>query len=132
MNRTIFLLFIVLLFGCSRRDESYFLESGERIKKEISLELEAIKTLSDLFARHETLAEYFNELADLAIEARTFQIQTKKERPLSAFEQASSERLSRELQRVLAIAGAQAVIEKCQARAVEKIDSFEKKNKSIA
>jgi len=126
-ERVIIFLICIFLFGCTKKDDSYFLRQGERIKKELCLELESIETLCDLFAHQESLTHYFDELAFLAIEARAFQIETKRERAVSSLERESSERLTRQLQRVLKIAGAQAVIEKCQARAVEKIDSFEKR-----
>jgi hypothetical protein len=125
-GRLIISVVCILLFGCTKKDGSYFLKNGERIKKELCLELESIETLCDLFARQEILTHYFDELALLAIEARAFQIGTKGEWTLSARERESSEQLTRQLQRVLKIAGAQAVIEKCQARAVERIDTFEK------
>jgi len=128
-GRIIIFLFCILLFlpGCTKKDGSYFLRQGERLKKELCLEFESIETLCDLFARQESLTHYFDELALLAIEARAFQIETKEQWTLSALERETSEQLTGQLQRVLKIAGAQAVIEKCQARAVEKIDSFEKR-----
>ena len=125
-----FLIMTGLLIGCTHKDEAYFIRQAERIKRELSSELESIQTLGDLFIRQEGLTIRFEELAQLAIDSRQFQVKTKRCWELSDSERESGKTLTRELQRVLTIAGAQAVIEKCQLRAVEKIDSFEKRSGS--
>ncbi len=131
MEKTFVVLIAILcsfcLPSCARKDESYYVQKGEEIKQQLVVELEGTHSIQDLFARQESLSVLFDELARLAIEARTYQLKSKKTWGVSQEGSASSQTLAHEIQRVLEIPGARSFLEKCQTKGFEKIDAFERR-----
>lgn len=117
---------MLFLSSCASKDEGYYVRRGEEVKRQLIVELEGAQTLHDLFTRQESLSLLFDEMARTAIEARLFQMKTKKTWEVSADAFQSSRRLAQELRRLLTIPGARAFLERCQAKGFDRIDAFEK------
>jgi len=130
MKNTFFALFIlsfsVCLFSCTAKDERYYVRRGEEVQRQLIIELEGAHALHDLFARQDSLTLLFDELSKVAVEARAFQVRSKKTWEVPSDSHQLSQRLAQEIQRVLQIPGARAFLEKCQAKGFERIDAFEK------
>ena len=122
----IFIFFSLCASSCTTKNESHYVARGEKIKHQLIAELRGADTLHDLFARQESLTLLFDELSKVAIEAKTFQLKTKKTWEVPPEASQSSQVLTEELGRVLKIPGARAFLEKCQAKGFERIDAFEK------
>jgi hypothetical protein len=119
----------MLFPSCSKKEESYYVNRGEEVKKELIEELGSCQTLQEILAKQERLSFLFDELSLLIIEARTFQTKSHKTWQPTIQSCQSSERLEEELRRLLAIHGARGAIEKCQVKGLERLDAFEKKMK---
>lgn len=123
--------FLILFFSlcassCATKDGTYYVARGEKIKHQLIAEFRGVNTLHDLFARQESFTLLFDELSKVSIEARTFQLKTKKTWEVPPEASQSSQLLAEELRRVLKIPGARAFLEKCQSKGFERIDAFEK------
>ena len=120
------LLSCVMGSSCTKKDKSYYERRGEEVKHQLIVELKGACSLHDLFDRQDALTLLFDELSKVAIEARMYQLKTKKIWEPSADSLESSHRIATEMRRLLEIPGARAFLEKCQTRGFEKIDAFEK------
>jgi hypothetical protein len=119
-------ILLLLLVSCTPSSFADFQREGERISREISLELHEIETLPQLLHHETFLKDKFSRLTLLMIEARKFQREMGEE----AEEFVSGEEslvLKRELLRIYAIEGGRDVIERCQSEALLKLDAFEKR-----
>lgn len=121
--RYLYLIFFGLLVcGCQKKNEEYFLRKGEAIQQEIAEQLNGVKTLQDLLPKEEALTQLFLELSSLAIRAD----QWKKKHKIKAndLEKPSQTTLEQEFRRVLVIPGAEAFLEKCQKQALDGLDVY--------
>jgi hypothetical protein len=112
--------------SCTKKDKSYYERRGEEVKHQLIVELEGASSLHDLFDRQDLLTLLFDELSKVAIEARVYQLKTKKIWEPSADSLESSHKMAAEMRRLLEIPGARAFLEKCQTKGFERIDAFEK------
>lgn len=112
----------ICLSSCTAKDQGYFLRRGEEVKLQLIAELKEANTLQDLFERQESLTALFDELARLAIEAHRYQAASKTTWGIPDSASVSSHTLALEMRRILAIPGSRALLEKCQSRAIERMD----------
>jgi len=122
MSKRLFSWFCVLVIcvSCHKDVKENFYSRGGELSFQLCSELSQVQDLQGLFERQERLANLFEQIAVLAVEAHKFSERTK---------QCSEDNcrgdgelnllLSEQFQRVLMIAGAEALLERCQARAVE-------------
>jgi hypothetical protein len=116
--------FCLLAFGCQKKNEDYFLRKGEVIQQEIVEQLMDVQTLQDLLPKEEALTQLFLELSSLAIRADQWRRQHKCKKDPSSDEIPSEQLLEQEFRRVLAIPGAESLLERCQKQALDKLDVY--------
>jgi hypothetical protein len=117
----IWLLFL-LLAGCARQSTEDFQEEGESHVRRLTAILQDVHHRDELAARLPQLKKEFEELVDLMIAARHYQI----EHPHADFEdRAKDEEFLYELQRIYRLEGGREGIEKAQREALLRLHAFE-------
>lgn len=90
------------------------------------MELQLIHSRDDLPLHAHQLQELFNALADIIVRAEEYKRQhsNAESTPISVKEQAVSEELRRQLNRILRMDGGREVIEKAQENALKKLEKL--------
>ncbi len=104
---------------------------GRAKNSEIIVVLEQIDDLEALIEALPTLQRLFNELVDLMIEAKKWQIKHKVSWQPAEVDRAISLRLAEELERLYQIPSCRSLIEKAQEPAIIRLESFEIKKINI-
>lgn len=117
----------VFLLGCQPSSlEDFQLEGAAQIRSLLE-ELRKIHRREDLAAREGSLRERFEEMADLMIRARAFQQRNLDLEKVDSWEnQALSELLLEEMERVYGLEGGRECIEKVQREAMLRLDAKER------
>jgi hypothetical protein len=76
-----------------------------------------------------TFTRLFNQLVDVMIQARKWQIKHRTSWQATVVDRYLSLELAQEFARIYRIPTARAFIEKCQQAALERLDAFEKKQR---
>ena len=119
----LFLCCSLFCIGCREKSEGYFLKRGVEVQQELVTELMKVQSLQDLLSHEESLSSLFDELSFVAIQADRWK--KKHKRKADAYvESDTAICLEQEFRRVLAIPGAEAFLEKCQKKAVERLDIY--------
>ncbi len=108
--------FILLILLCSY---SSFQKKNIKTLKELLFQLENIHTINELLDREIILQKQFDKLVDLMIEAKKFQLD-------GINNDALSNSLQKNLQRLYEIDGGQEIIEHLQCNALQRLNRFEK------
>lgn len=108
--------FILLILLCS---SSSFQKKSTKTLKELLFELENIHTIDELLDREIILQKQFDKVVDLLIEAKKFQLD-------GVNNDALSNSLQKNLQRLYEIDGGQEIIEHLQCSALQRLNRFEK------
>lgn len=128
--KLIFQLFILifLLTSCGYRSLEDFREDGEWTTRELIAELQSVHDREELIKKLPKLKKLFNELSDIMIAARQYQEKhpSEEEPPFTKRQQATSERLRQELNRIYLIDEGRELIEKAEDEALNKLDAFER------
>jgi hypothetical protein len=103
------------------------MSQGRAINQELLAELEAISDLEALLTQLPVLERRFNQLVDVMIEARRYQIRKKCTWQPNDEDRKLSHQLARELARLYQIPGAKSLLEKSQESALLRLDAFENK-----
>lgn len=123
----IYLLALLLLAGCGPNSLDDYHREGEASSRKLVKELRAIHTQEELLDHQPRLKAHFNELVNLVIAARKYQVTHHEECPLlPAEDDAASQDLFVELRRIYAIEGGKETIERAQKEALIRLDAFEK------
>lgn len=125
----IFFSFLLMLSGCSPNSLDDYQREGQVFCKNLSRELAMIHSREDLLKAESKLKKKFDDLVQLIMEARTYQVKHPDEFPNSQEEQNPfSEELLFELKRIYgSIEGGREIIERSQKEALFRLDGFEKK-----
>jgi len=127
-----FALFLLFLTSCSSNASDRFLAQGRAINQELLHDLEEIQDIDALLVILPQLERRFNQLVEVMIQARRYQIKKKCSwQPLEE-DRLLSKELAQELHRIYQIPAARSLIEKSQESALMKLDAFENKMRKIA
>ena len=124
------LLTAILLTSCQPNSEDDFKQETKSICNHISSKLSSVKNLDDLKKSKPSLKQSFDDLVELLIQAKRFEMENgwSRSSPLTSEQAKAQDQLISELNRVLQIDGAQDLIEDIQREPLEKLDSFDQKN----
>jgi hypothetical protein len=127
-----FFLFLCLLMttaGCGPRSLDDFQEEGEGVIRSLIQELKAIHTRDELIAAQGRLQRQFDRLVSIMIAAEEFSLshaeQGKGEVPAN---HDLSDQLRVELNRLYRLEGGRQIIEKCQEKALYRLDAFQRRH----
>lgn len=129
MLKKALVIFITLLAAaCSPSSLDDFKKEGEAVSKSLVVILQKIETREDLTNASPKLKKKFEELVDLMIAARKYQILHPEEESFNIleYELPSNEDLITELKRIYSIEGGREIIEDTQREALLRLDAFEK------
>ena len=113
--------------GCSPNSLDDYQKEGQAICRILCKELTAAQTREDLLKAEPILKKKFDELVELMMEAKLYQIKHHDETVLDD-QNPFSEELLYELTRIYSqIEGGREIIERAQKEALFRLDGFEKK-----
>ncbi len=124
------ILFFSLLFLCSCSPSSLddYQKEGQLFCRHLAKELANIHTREDLLKNELVIKKKFDELVELIIEARQYQIKHPEDYLAVAEENPFSEELLFELKRIYSqIESGREIMERAQKEALIRLDGFEKK-----
>jgi hypothetical protein len=121
------LLLLIILTGCSAKSPETFKSKARCIKCELLQTAQNVEDLDQLMRVLPTFSRLFNQLVEVMIQARKWQIKHRTSWDLSEEDRYLSFELAQEFARLYQIPTARAFIEKCQQPALERLDAFEKK-----
>jgi hypothetical protein len=130
LKPSILILIITILASCQPSSEDDFKQETKAICEHIASNLSTVSSLEDLEKLKPSLKNSFEDLVDLLIQAKRFEIENgwNLSSPLSSEQAHAQDTLLSELNRVLQIDGAQDLIESIQRNSLERLDNFDKKN----
>lgn len=128
-----FFLILCLLMvatSCGSRSLDDFQEEGEGVIRSLIQELKTIHTREELLAAQASLQRQFDRLVSIIIAAEEFNFsypdQNKEEVTQSNHD--VSDQLRIELNRLYRLEGGRQIIEKCQQKALYRLDAFQKRH----
>ena len=125
--RCVFFLALIMFFGCQPSSLEDFQLEGASHMRFLLEDLREIRHREDLARVEPLLRKRFEEMTDLMIRALEFQQKhPDMERAYLVENQALSELLQEEMQRVYALEGGKECIEKAQREAMLRLDAKEK------
>lgn len=123
-------LWICLLFiglcSCQKTSPEQFQDESRRKIQELIEALQKIECLDEMNKASPQLKSIYDDLAELVIRARRYQIKTKTTWGLTQEDHLLSDELKAELHRLYRMEGVQELMEKCQRSALFRVDAFEK------
>jgi len=127
-------IFGSLLSSCGSRSLEDYREEAEEVTHSLIIQLDQIHTRDQLLARSAKLKRLFNDLVSVIIASQEYRQKqfARGVPPLSENNHLLSDQLYEELNRIYAIDGCRAIIEKCQEEALNRLDAFEKQAKRSA
>lgn len=130
LYRMLYAIILVLFFaGCSTKSPDYFQSRGRGITTQLLERLQDVHDLDDLIEALPRLQRLFDELVDVMIETRKWQIKEGVIWDQNDEDTQLSHDLCDEFNRLFSIPAARDLIEKSQQQALERLDAFEKKSK---
>jgi len=130
-RRILAILFFMLLIAtsCGLRSLDDFEEEGEGVMRSLLQELRAIHSREQLLAASKRLERQFERLVTLMIAAQEFALAHPAIEPgeFLQFNHDLNDQLRVELNRLYRLEGGRALIEKCQEKALHRLDAFEKR-----
>lgn len=122
-------IFLILLFltSCSAKSPEHFLARSRAINLELIQDLQQVDDLDSLVEVLPALQRHFNDLVEVMIEAKKWQIKHKTTWRPGEEDLMISQQLALELTRVYSIPTARVLIEKSQETALLTLDAFEKR-----
>lgn len=129
MRNSIFFFLLMVLCCCSPGSLDDYQKEGQLLCRHLAKELKNIHTREELLKAELSVKKKFDQLVELILEARQYQINHPDEYAASMDEQNPfSEELLFELKRLYAhIEGGREIIERAQKEALIRLDGFEKK-----
>ncbi|HSX12164.1 MAG TPA: hypothetical protein VLF61_01595 [Rhabdochlamydiaceae bacterium] len=129
MRNPIFFLSFLVLCACSPDSLDDYQKEGQLLCRHLAKELKNIHTREELLKSELSIKKKFDQLVELILEARQYQIKHPDEYATTSEEQSPfSEELLFELKRLYAhIEGGREIIERAQKEALIRLDGFEKK-----
>lgn len=126
---TIFFIFFAAI-SCSPHSLDDFEEEGKGVIRSLIQELKAIHNREQLLASTNRLQQQFDRLAILMIAAKEFSFAHPELDKGEFFRNNHdlSDQLRVELNRLYRIEGGRQMIEKCQEKALHRLDAFEKRH----
>lgn len=124
-----FLIFAVLLLtACAPNSLEDFQQEGQARCHKLTAQLKKIETRDQLSKAAAQLQKRFEDLVDLMIEARRYQIaHPQEETPeILDYQSESNAELVAELKRIYRLEGARDLVEKTQHEALIRLDAFER------
>ena len=123
------LFFCLLVFcSCSPTSLDDYQREGQLLCRHLAKELKNIYTREELLKSELMIKKKFDELVELIIEAREYQVKHPDEYVLAGEENPFSEELLFELKRLYTqIEGGREIIERAQKESLIRLDGFEKK-----
>lgn len=124
----LFLPLLILFSGCSPESFDDFQREGERFSRQMCEELSEVKTREELIAHLPRIQKLYGELAELLIEARSYQLTQSSEGSIPSsfgYRNGASEQLLEALERIYQIEGGRGIMEKAQQDAAERLARFE-------
>jgi len=117
------IIYLILLFcySCGATSASDFRKQGERVSRELLIELEEVYTQKQLLERSSAIQKKIEQLVDLILEARRSHCEPSQ---LVGMQNASMQ-LQRRLQELYAIDGCQEVIEDLQRESLRRLDALQ-------
>ncbi len=124
-------LSLLLCTSCGTHSLEDFREEGESVSRALAQELNHIHTREELTAAGPKLTQLFNDLVETIIAAHEYSEKhpSAETPPLSPENHSSSDQLRAELSRLYQIDGAREVIEKCQEKALNRLDAYERQTR---
>jgi hypothetical protein len=118
------------LVSCGPRSLNEFEEEGEGVIRSLIQELQVIHTREQLLAESGNLQKQFDRLVNIMIAAEEYVISHPDldRVEFSRHNHELSDRLRIELNRLYRVEGGCQIIEKCQEKALHRLDAFKKKN----
>lgn len=125
-----FWTFLILLFlaSCGSRSLDEFQEEGEGLIRSLIQELQTIHSREKLLASSGKLQKYFERLVNIMIAAEEFSYSHPELEKGESIRHDLSDQLRIELNRLYRLEGGRQIIEKCQEKALHRLDAFEKKD----
>lgn len=129
LKRCLGIVFIlVMVTGCGPRSLDDFQEEGEGVMRSLIQELQGIHTREQLLAASGRLQRHFDRLVNIVIAAEEFSLVHPEEKgEVGRHNHELSDQLRIELNRLYRLEGGRQIIEKCQEKALHRLDAFEKK-----
>ncbi len=129
MKRKKYIIFFCLLLSClascsPNRPEDFHAE-GRSLARKLSDELKTIESIDDLEKNQAELKKSFNQLVDLMIEARKYQLAHPDAEWIDNGADEKQEELIDQLRTIYALPGGREKIEDLQREALLKLDAFE-------
>lgn len=119
-------VFFLLLAGCAPNSNQDFQHEGQARCRKLTLELKKIETRDQLQKALPLLQKRFEDLVDLMIEARRFQVDHPEEEMEEAASSLTNEEFADELKRIYRLEGGRDLMEKAEREALIRLDAFEK------
>jgi len=129
----LFFSFLLFLTSCGSHSLDDFQEEGEGVIRSIIQELKTIHTRGELSIASTTLQRQFDRLVSIMIAAEEFGFSNQEVdkggelRPNHEL----SDQLRVELNRLYHLEGGRQMIEKCQEKALYRLDAFERRKKPL-
>lgn len=116
--------------GCGPHSLEDFQEEGEGIMRSLLQELKAIHTREELLATQGRLQRQFDRLVFIMISAEEFSFSHPEQGKEEAirFNHDLSDQLRVELNRLYRLEGGRQIIEKCQEKALYRLDAFQRRH----
>jgi hypothetical protein len=130
IKNSYFFLLLFLLASCGSRSLDDFEEEGEGVMRSLIQEMQSIRTRDQLLASTIRLKRHFDRLIDIMIAAEE-SLYAHPEIDRGEFggpNHELSDKLRIELNRLYRIEGGRKIIEKCQEKALHRLDAFEKQH----
>lgn len=128
--RLFLFLFLSLLASCGPRSLDDFEEEGEGVIRALIREFEQVHSHEELVAVSAKMQLYFDQLVSLMIAAEEFidQNPSLKNEAIEPNHELS-DLLRSELNRLYRLEGGRQVIEKCQEKALHRLDAFHQRSR---
>jgi hypothetical protein len=125
----IFFLLFLTATSCGPRSFEDFVEEGEGVTRSLIQDLKAIHTREQLIAASGKLQRQFDRLVSLMIAAEEFSVAHPElnKGELIGQNRELSDQLRVEMNRIYRLEGGRQMIEKCQEKALHRLDAFKKR-----
>ncbi|HSX03631.1 MAG TPA: hypothetical protein VLG76_02765 [Rhabdochlamydiaceae bacterium] len=119
---------MLLIYGCSPDSLDNYQKEGQLFCRHLAKDLKKIHTREELVKSELLIKKKFDELVELIIDARQYQMKHPDEYVVAGEENPFSDELLFELKRIYGnIEGGREIIERAQKEALIRLDGFEKK-----
>lgn len=133
INLLVRLCLLLMTTGCGSSSLEDFEEEGEGVIRSLIQDLKVIYTREQLLAASGGLQRHFERLVTIMIAAEEFNLSHLKldKGKNVQLNHDLSDQLRVELNRLYRLEGGQQIIERCQEKALHRLDAFEKKRAKI-